>query len=142
MSYKPSIAEIVAKSFVYSILAIGGMIGTLGMSVMVLGGKHTRGEGQKIVAANLWELVNTPYFAVFTIVVLAVSLYSAVKGYVPAWAKYTAYTLVGIALAPITAFYLLDLLAIKLGFKNDPREELKPDITPAQRMKASGEKNT
>lgn len=141
MKYEPSIIEIIAKSFVYSAMAIGGLIGTLGMSVMFLGGKHTKGEGQKIVAANLWELIDTPYFLAFTILVIVVAIYSAVKGAVPIWAKYTAYTLIGIALAPITAWYLLDMLAIKFGLKDKyeaPGQD-KPDITPAQRRGELGE---
>lgn len=134
MDYKPTTIEVIAKSFIYSILSIGGMIGTLGLSVFILGGR-SKGEGQKIIASNLWEIINTPYFAIFVVGVLVVAVYSAIKGYVPTWAKYTAYTLIGIAFAPITILLLLDMLAIKLGLKDEP-DQHKPDITPAQRVQA------
>ena len=113
MSYKPAKVEVIAKAFIYLILAMAGVLGSLGIAVFMWGGRHTKGEGQRIVAEHMFQIMSTPYFAAFIIVVGFIAVYSAING-LPKWVRLIGITFVAVALAPVTIRVLIDRLVLKL----------------------------
>lgn len=142
-SYQPTIYEIVAKSFIYFVLSVAGLIGSLGLAIFLWGGRSTKGEGQKIIAAILWDVINTPYFVLFTIAVVSIAVYSSLKG-MPVWVKYFIYAFLTIVLAPVAI-----PLWIKIIFEASNLDErlgwgVKPYpkgyVSPKERMRRINEK--
>ena len=104
MEYKPSKPEIVAKAFIYCVLATGF---TFGLMIPFVSWGGAAGASSAHIRGNLmFSLLDSPYFYVVLLVFWIIAIYSAIRG-MPKWVAFSMKVMVALAILPITLRMLI-----------------------------------